>query len=62
MLAKITNQKLLTIIIIVFLTMQFVLTITGHRQLDTDIHLAAQGQLAADCSHPFSDAIESKDR
>jgi len=60
MLTKITDQRLLSAIIIVFLLIQFALAITGHRQIDSDIHLMAAGQLAPDCDHPFSNAIESQ--
>jgi len=52
MLNKITDQRLLSAIIIVFLLIQFALAITGHRQIDSDIHLMAEAQ-KAQCTSAF---------
>jgi len=35
------------IVLLVFLTFQFVLTFTGHRQIDADVKLAAAAAAAA---------------
>jgi len=37
MLPKFKNETLTAIIIIILLAMQFVLTLTGHRQIETDL-------------------------
>lgn len=46
MLPKFKNENLTAIVIILLLTMQFVLTMSGHRQIQTDV-LKVQAQTCA---------------
>jgi len=46
MLPKFKNETLTAIVIIILLVMQFVLTMTGHRQIDTDVLRAVAIQTA----------------